>query len=68
VAKPSPSQIAWRRRIEAALRVAAPFLDLVLLAGDRVSRLVERQDPEQLPPLPAPRGRPLGTVGPGAAD
>jgi hypothetical protein len=67
VAKPSPSQIAWRRRIEAALRVAAPFLDLVLVAGDRVSRIVERQDPDPLPSLPA-AARPLRTVGGGGAN
>jgi len=67
VAKPSPSQVAWRRRIEAALRLAAPFLDLVLVAGDRVSRLVEREDPDAPPPLPA-AAKPLPTVGPGGAD
>jgi hypothetical protein len=66
VAKPSPSQIAWRRRIEAVLRVTAPLLDLVLLAGDRISRVADRQDTEPLPPLPAPR-RPLRTVGTGGA-
>jgi hypothetical protein len=35
----SPSRRAARRRIEGALRVAAPFLDLLLAAGDRISRL-----------------------------
>jgi hypothetical protein len=35
----SPSQLATRRRIEGAIRLAAPFLDLLLAAGDRVSRL-----------------------------
>lgn len=67
MAKPSPSQIAWRRRLEAVLRVTAPFLDLVLVAGDRVSRLAERQDPDALPPV-AGAGRPLRSVGPGGAD
>ena len=42
VAPPTPTQLAWRGRIEAGLRVAAPFLDLVLAAGDRLSRAVDR--------------------------
>jgi hypothetical protein len=39
----SPSQLATRRRIEGAIRVAAPFLDLLLAAGDRVSRFAARR-------------------------
>ena len=35
----SPSQLANRARIESLLRLAAPALDLLLAAGDRVSRL-----------------------------
>jgi hypothetical protein len=42
VAPPTPTQLAWRGRIEAGLRVAAPFLDLLLAAGDRLSRVVDR--------------------------
>jgi hypothetical protein len=38
----SPTQRAARRRIEGALRLAAPFLDFVLAAGDRLSRLTGR--------------------------
>jgi hypothetical protein len=44
---PTPTQLAWRGRIEAVLRIAAPALDLVLAAGDRFSRIVE---PEELEP------------------
>jgi hypothetical protein len=60
---PTPTQLAWRRRIEAALRLAAPALDLVLFAGDRLSRRVEPEDLDWVPPrasLPAspPRRRP----------
>jgi hypothetical protein len=43
---PTPTQLAWRGRIEAVLRIAAPALDLVLAAGDRLSRLVERDEIE----------------------
>ncbi len=60
---PTPTQLAWRRRFEAVLRLAAPALDLVLLAGDRLSRRVEPEDLDWVPPrasLPAsaPRRRP----------
>jgi hypothetical protein len=33
-------------RIELMIRVVAPLLDLVLAVGDRVSRALERDDPE----------------------
>lgn len=48
----SPSQQATRRRIERLIRLAAPALDLALYAGDRVSRVVAR---DQLPPEPVRR-------------
>jgi hypothetical protein len=54
VAQLSPTQLAWRGRIEAGLRLAAPFLDLVLVAGDRLSRAVDRDDPEPVLPVRAP--------------
>jgi hypothetical protein len=62
-------QLAWRGRIESVLRIAAPVLDLVLVAADRVSRVVDRDTPA--PALPA---RPMGPlpaqrrVGPGPAE
>jgi len=43
---PTATQLAWRGRIEAVLRIAAPALDLVLAAGDRLSRIVERDELE----------------------
>jgi hypothetical protein len=46
----SPSQLAWRRRVESGLRLAAPLLDLVLAVGDRVSRVAGRDEPEPEPP------------------
>jgi hypothetical protein len=61
VAPPSPTQLAWRGRIEAVLRVAAPALDLLLAAGDRVSRALDREEPGAA--LPG-RGAPAGTVVP----
>jgi hypothetical protein len=66
VAPPSPTQLAWRGRIEAVLRIAAPALDLLLAAGDRLSRVVER---DELDPAPAGRAsfeqREQRAVGPG---
>jgi hypothetical protein len=44
------SQLANRRRVEALIRLAAPALDLVLYAGDKVSRLAGRNE---LAPEPA---------------
>jgi hypothetical protein len=50
VAQLSRTQQIWRGRIETGLRFAAPVLDLVLAAGDRVSRAVDREPPELLMP------------------
>jgi hypothetical protein len=71
VAPPSPTQLAWRGRIEAVLRVAAPALDLLLAAGDRVSRAVDREDtgsalPAAADTVVAPRRR-VGAGGSGSA-
>jgi hypothetical protein len=50
VAQLSSSQLIWRGRVEAGLRLAAPVLDLVLAAGDKISRTVDRDEPELLMP------------------
>jgi hypothetical protein len=46
----TPSQLAWRRRVETGIRLAAPVLDLVLAVGDRVSRVAGRGEPQPEPP------------------
>ena len=46
----TPDQIRRRDRLESLIRVAAPGLDLLLAVGERVSRLVEREDSEYYPP------------------
>ena len=48
----SPSQLANRARIESVLRLAAPALDILLAAGDRISRVAGRN---QIEPEPSRR-------------
>lgn len=49
-------------RVETLIRVLAPFLDAVLFVGDRVSRVLVREDPDYVAPRmihggeSAPRG------------
>jgi hypothetical protein len=52
----TPGQLRTRGRVETLIRVMAPALDVVLAVGERVSRVVERDDPEYYPPRVA-RGR-----------
>lgn len=49
---PGPSILAWRQRIEFFIRLASPGLDLLLAAGDRVSRVAAPETPAYLPPAP----------------
>lgn len=46
----TPAQLRTRRRVESVIRLMAPALDLLLAAGDRVSRVVEREDVKYYPP------------------
>ena len=55
----TPVQRARVRRVEALIRVAAPALDLLLLAGDRLSRVAGRN---QIEPEPARRTVPSGSA------
>ena len=45
----TPSQQRTRRRVETLIGVAAPFLDVVLAVGDRISRIAEPKDYEYYP-------------------
>ena len=49
VAKLTADQIRTRDRVESVIRLAAPALNLVLAVGERVSRVVEPDDPEYYP-------------------
>lgn len=56
----TPEQLRRRDQVEALIRLAAPMLNLVLAAGERLSRLVEPEDYDYYPPrspsLPPPPG------------
>ena len=54
----TPSQQRTRDRFESLIAVAAPFLDLVLAAGERVSRIAGRDD-DYIPIRAAGEGLPL---------
>jgi hypothetical protein len=45
----TPAQVRNRERVERVIGVAAPFLDLVLAVGDRISRIAEPEDYEYYP-------------------
>lgn len=49
MAKLTPDQLRTRERVETLIRLAAPGLNLVLAAGERLSRIVEPDDPEYYP-------------------
>ena len=64
---PTPEQVRTRDRFEALIRLMAPAMDVVLAAGDRLSRIVERQDYEYFPPRAGsiePPGPTSGVRGP----
>ncbi len=45
----STPNVRLQRRVELVIRVFAPALDLMLLVGDRVSRVLDRDDPDHVP-------------------
>jgi hypothetical protein len=59
----APNQRRRRDQIETLIRLMAPGLNLVLAAGERLSRIVEPDDPDYYPvravgpePPPKPEG------------
>lgn len=47
--KLTPEQRRTRERVETLIGVVAPVLNIVLAAGDRLSRIVEPEDGEYYP-------------------
>lgn len=54
----TPDQIRTRDRVETVIGLMAPFLNVMLAAGERLSKIVESDDPEYYPARPAPPGGP----------
>jgi hypothetical protein len=46
----TPDQRRTRARVESVIKIAAPALNLILAAGERVSKIVEPEDHEYYPP------------------
>ena len=51
----TPTQAARRDRFEGLIALAAPFLDVVLGVGERISRIAEPTDHEYYPIRPGGR-------------
>jgi hypothetical protein len=49
VSELTPGQQRLREQFEGLIAAAAPFLDIVLWVGDRISRAVEPEDHEYYP-------------------
>lgn len=52
MAERTPRQAVWQDRVESLIGLAAPALDLVLAAGERISRIAEREDHDYYPVRP----------------
>jgi hypothetical protein len=50
MAQRTPTQLARQRRVESVIGLLSPFLDVVLYAGERVSRVAGRNDIDPEPP------------------
>jgi hypothetical protein len=50
VAHRTPEMLAWQRRMEALIGLAAPVLDVILFAGEQVSRVAGRNQIDPDPP------------------
>jgi hypothetical protein len=48
----TPGQLIWRDRVEGLIGLAAPALDLMLNAADRVSRAIAPEDRDYYPIRP----------------
>ncbi len=53
----TPGQQRTRHRVERLIGLAAPFLDVVLAVGDRISRIAEPEDYEYYPVRTGELGR-----------
>jgi hypothetical protein len=56
----TPAQRAWQGRFETVIRIMSPGLDLLLAAGEQLSRLVGGEDEWEPPPALREPDRPAG--------
>lgn len=59
MAELTPDQEATRTRVEGLIALAAPFLDVLLAIGERISRIAEPTDHEYYPIRPGPQAAEL---------
>lgn len=52
----SGTDVVLRQRVERVIAALAPLLDLMLAVGDRVSRVLDPDDPQYQPPHMARHG------------
>jgi hypothetical protein len=64
----APEQIRRREQVETVIRLMAPALNVVLAAGERLSRLVEPDDPDYYPVRAASPEPPPSKPAPGEAS
>jgi hypothetical protein len=64
----TPSQLRTRERVESLIGRMAPGLDLILSAGDRISRLVEPEDYDYYPSRPLVEHPPAPVVEPDSPE
>lgn len=60
----TPAQRSTRARVEGLISLAAPFLDVVLAVGERISRIAEPTDHEYYPIRPGGTNRLPGETAP----
>ena len=63
LAELTPSQAQTRERVETVIRLMAPVLDVILLVGDRVSRIVEPEDFDYYPVRPVTESGDFASLG-----
>ena len=68
VAVLTPDQRRTRERFETLIGLMAPALNLVLAAGERISRFVEPEDHEYYPPRSRQAPPPPAAGGPHATE
>ena len=67
MAQLTPDQVRRRNQVETLIRLMAPGLNVMLALGERLSRVVEPDDPEYYPPR-VENAEPPSELRPGGRD